>query len=46
MEMEFINEGSFQEFDYNNETQECEWKQIHEESKKVLQESDWHVWGG
>ena len=24
---EFINEGSFQEFDYNNETDECEWKQ-------------------
>ena len=24
-----INAGSFQEYDYNNEYEECEWRQIH-----------------
>jgi len=23
----FINEGTFQEYDYNNEYEECEWRQ-------------------
>jgi hypothetical protein len=52
MENEFINEGTFQEYDYNNETKECEWKQIHEQSNKKLKErlevieTDYHVWGG
>jgi hypothetical protein len=36
MENEFINEGTFQEYDYNNETKECEWKQIHEQSNQTL----------
>ena len=27
METEHINEGTFQEYDYNNEYAECEWKQ-------------------
>ena len=27
MEMEHINEGTFQEYDYNNEYEECEWRQ-------------------
>lgn len=46
---EFINEGSFQEYDYNEETKECEWKQVHEKSNKQLKERlevDYHVWGG
>ena len=52
MENEFINEGSFQEYDYNEETKECEWKQVHEASNKKLKErlevieTDYHVWGG
>jgi len=46
MENEFINEGTFQEYDYNNETLECEWKQVHEQSKKNLLQSDYYVWGG
>jgi len=46
MENEFINEGTFQEFDYNNETKECEWKKVHEESKINLLQSDYYVWGG
>jgi len=39
--MEFINEGSFQEYDYNQENEECEWKQVteywrlHNEKKKL-----------
>ena len=28
MKLEFINEGTFQEYDYNQENEECEWKQI------------------
>ena len=24
-----INEGTFQEYDYNNEDHECEWKRVH-----------------
>jgi len=28
MEMELINEGSFQEYDYNNEYEECEWRNL------------------
>ena len=36
MENEFINEGTFQEYDYNEETKECEWKQIHEQSNQTL----------
>ena len=27
----FINEGTFQEYDYNNEDKECEWKQFYRE---------------
>ena len=27
MEMETINAGTFQEYDYNNEYKECEWRQ-------------------
>ena len=52
MENEFINEGTFQEYDYNEETKECEWKQVHEQSNKKLKErlevieTDYHVWGG
>ena len=49
MENEFINEGTFQEYDYNEETKECEWKQVHEQSNKKLKERlevDYHVWGG
>jgi hypothetical protein len=38
MVMEHINEGTFQEYDYNEETKECEWKQMHEESNKKLRE--------
>ena len=38
MENEFINEGTFQEYDYNNETKECEWKQVHEQSNQKLKE--------
>ena len=34
MVMEHINAGSFQEYDYNNETFECEWKQITEYWRK------------
>ena len=26
----FINEGTFQEYDYNQENDECEWKQVTE----------------
>jgi hypothetical protein len=29
-----INAGTFQEYDYNNETNECEWKQITEYWRK------------
>ena len=36
MENEFINEGTFQEYDYNNETKECKWKQVHEQSNQTL----------
>ncbi|MEK9886162.1 MAG: hypothetical protein VW452_04575 [Pelagibacteraceae bacterium] len=36
MENEFINEGTFQEYDYNNETKECEWKQVYEQSNQTL----------
>lgn len=32
----FINEGTFQEYDYNNETKECEWKQIYKKSNETL----------
>jgi len=32
--MEFINEGTFQEYDYNQEDAECEWKQITEYWRK------------
>ena len=39
MENELINEGSFQEYDYNEETKECEWKQLHEASNKKLKEN-------
>ena len=49
MDIEFINEGTFQEYDYNEETKECEWKQIHEESNQKLKERlevDYHIWGG
>ena len=38
MENELINEGTFQEYDYNEETKECEWKQVHEASNKRLKE--------
>ena len=34
MVMEHINAGSFQEYDYNNENFECEWKQITEYWRK------------
>ena len=34
--MEFINEGSFQEYDYNQENEECEWKQITEYWRKQM----------
>lgn len=34
--MEFINEGSFQEYDYNQENEECEWKQITEYWRKQV----------
>ena len=34
MVMEPINAGSFQEYDYNHETFECEWKQITEYWRK------------
>jgi hypothetical protein len=34
MEMEFINEGTFQEYDYNCENDECEWKQVTEYWRK------------
>ena len=27
METELINKGTFQEYDYNNEYEECEWRQ-------------------
>ena len=27
METDLINEGTFQEYDYNNEYEECEWRQ-------------------
>jgi len=27
METELINEGTLQEYDYNNEYEECEWRQ-------------------
>ena len=33
---EFINEGSFQEYKYNQEITECEWKQIYNRSDKKL----------
>ena len=52
MENEFINEGTFQEYDYNEETKECSWKQVHEQSNQKLKErlevieTDYHVWGG
>ena len=36
MENEFINEGTFQEYDYNQETKECSWKKVHEESNHRL----------
>jgi hypothetical protein len=32
--MPFINEGTFQEYDYNQEYEECEWKQITEYWRK------------
>lgn len=32
--MEFINEGTFQEYDYNQENDECEWKQVTEYWRK------------
>ena len=38
MENEFINEGTFQEYDYNEETKECSWKQVHEQSNQKLKE--------
>lgn len=34
MEMEFINAGTFQEYDYTCEDAECEWKQITEYWRK------------
>ena len=34
MEMELINAGILQEYDYNNEDAECEWKQITEYWRK------------
>ena len=52
MENEFINEGTFQEYDYNEETKECSWKQVHEQSNQKLKErlevieTDYHIWGG
>jgi hypothetical protein len=33
-EMVPINAGTFQEYDYNNEDSECEWKQITEYWRK------------
>ena len=36
MDIEFINEGTFQEYDYNEETKECSWKQVHEQSNQTL----------
>ena len=34
MEMELINAGTLQEYDYNNEDAECEWKQVTEYWRK------------
>ena len=34
MGMEIINAGTFQEYDYNQENVECEWKQITEYWRK------------
>ena len=34
MKLEFINDGTFQEYDYNCENEECEWKQITEYWRK------------
>ena len=39
MNEELINEGTFQEYDYNEETKECEWRQIHEASNTKLKEN-------
>lgn len=47
-EMEPINAGSFQEFDYNNEDFECEWRQqplILKENHCVVNDCT-HDWGG
>lgn len=53
-----INEGTFQEYDYNEETKECPWKQekllphqnYQEETNRVLSHcvinDDLHDWGG
>jgi hypothetical protein len=34
-----INEGTFQEYDYNEETKECAWKQVHEKSNLNLKKT-------
>ena len=38
---EFLNEGTFQEYDYNEEEKECDWKVFHQESNKILKDRKW-----